>query len=563
MPYRAATARVSVRAATTDVDVVLVGLPGSGKSAVGRRLAQRHGATFIDIDETIEHDAGRTVPEIFAEDGERTFRALERAAVAALGEPDRDKELRRVIAPGGGSVVDPRNRWHLFRGRVAIWLDGRPEVLAQRLRRSPHVRPLVAGRDPIGTIRSLAAGRERFYAAAHRTNAIAEVSAVVDAAEAILAEAKAAGSTVLLRAATRIGSLVIGEGIAAAEVSAALRGLNARRAILVSEPGAWGASGERLAESLTAAGWETFDVLLPQGEDAKRLSVVEDAARRLARLRVERGEPLVAIGGGALGDAAGFLAATWLRGVPLIHLPTTLVAQVDSSIGGKTAVDLPEGKNLIGAFHQPATIVADVALLRGLPPRHFRAALGEVVKMAMLGDERLFEALEADGAAIARGDKGAFESGAIAEIVERAAWAKVEVVLRDERDAEGRAVLNLGHSLGHAFEAAGGFRELLHGEAVAYGLRGAVRIALELERIPPARAKRVERLLTALGLATEPLPYPLATVREALGADKKHSGGRLHWVLPTADGVAVDADVPPEIVDRVAAGLLAAKGVAA
>jgi 3-dehydroquinate synthase len=157
----------------------------------------------------------------------------------------------------------------------------------------------------------------------------------------------------------------------------------------------------------------------------------------------------------------------------------------------------------------------------------------------------------------------AFESGAVAEVIERTAWAKVEIVLRDERDAAGRAALNLGHSLGHAFEAAGGFRELLHGEAVAYGLRAAVRIALELERIPPERAERIEGLLTALDLATQPLPYPLATVHQALGADKKHSGGRLHWVLPTADGVAVDAEVPADVVDRVAAGLLAPAGVAA
>jgi shikimate kinase/3-dehydroquinate synthase len=549
-------------AATTEVDVVLVGLPGSGKSAVGRRLAQRHGATFIDLDESIERSAGRTVPEIFAEEGEAAFRALERGAVAALGEPDRDAEVRRVIAPGGGAILDPRNRWHLFRGRVAIWLDGRPEVLAQRLRRSPHVRPLVAGRDPIGTIRSLAAGRERFYAAAHRTNAIAEVGGVVEAAEEIVRAATPGDSTVLLRAATRIGTLVIGEGIAAAEVSAALQALDARRAILISEPGAWAAVGEGLAAELSGAGWETAHVLLPPGEDAKRLAVVEDAARQLLHLRVERREPLVAVGGGALGDAAGFLAATWLRGVPLIQVPTTLVAQVDSSIGGKTAVDLPEGKNLIGAFHQPAAIISDIGVLRALPARQLRAALGEIVKMAALGDERLFQALEADGPLIARGDAEAFESGAVAEVVERTAWAKVEIVLRDERDAAGRAALNLGHSLGHAFEAAGGFRELLHGEAVAYGLRAAVRIALELERIPPARAERIERLLTALELATQPLPYSLATVRQALGADKKHTAGRLHWVLPTADGVAVDADVPAEVVDRVAAGLLEA-GVAA
>src|SRR5207244_2409534 len=161
--------------------------------------------------------------------------------------------------------------------------------------------------------------------------------------------------------------------------------------------------------------------------------------------------PLICIGGGALGDAGGLLAALWLRGVPAIHVPTTLVAQIDSSIGGKTAVDLPEGKNLIGAFHQPAAVVIDVAAVRTLPERERRAALGEAVKMAALGDERLFALLESDGEAIATGSADAFASGAVAELVERSAWAKVEVVLADERESQatgGRIALNLGHSAG-------------------------------------------------------------------------------------------------------------------
>jgi shikimate kinase/3-dehydroquinate synthase len=547
------------------VDVVLVGLPGSGKSAVGRRLAQRHGASHVDLDEVIERQAGRAIPEIFAAEGEAGFRARERTAVASLGRPDGEAEVRRVVATGGGTVLDPRNRWLLYRGRVAIWIDGRPEVLAQRLRRSPVVRPLVAGRDPIGTIRSLAAARQRFYGAANRVNGVAEVTAVVEAAERIVTEAAAAGAeraTTLLRAETRIGRFILGERNAVEAIDEALRGLEARRAILVSEPGAWAAAGEAIAAGLAAREWAVEELLLPQGEEAKRMSVVETAASELARRRIERGEPLVAIGGGALGDAAGFLAATYLRGVPFVQVPTTLVAQVDSSIGGKTGVDLPEGKNLVGAFHQPALIVADVALLRSLPARHLRAALGEAVKMAALGDERLFELLESDGEAIARGDATAFDGGAVAEVVERAAWAKVEVALADEREAAGRAVLNLGHSLGHAIEAAAGYRDLLHGEAVGYGLRGAVRIGLERGVTPPERAQRIERLLTRLGLGSDPLPYPLAAIREALGADKKHHAGRLNWVLPTADGVVTDPDVPDDLVDRVAAGLLAAEGVA-
>jgi shikimate kinase/3-dehydroquinate synthase len=545
------------------MDVVLVGLPGSGKSVIGKRLASRHRATFIDLDERIESTTGREIPAIFAEDGEPAFRALEREAIAALGSPDRDPEIRRVIATGGGAVVDPRNRWSLYRGRASVWLDGRPEVLAQRLRRSPHVRPLVTARDPIGALRDLAAKRERYYAAADiRAPGIAEVGSVLDDLERRLAALDPVDTrriTALLRADTPIGRFVIGEEIVRAAVGEALRQASASRAVMISEPGAWAAVGDALADGLATDGWTVATVQLPQGEDAKRLAVVEAGASELARLRVERGEPLVAVGGGALGDAAGFLAATYLRGVPVIHVPTTLVAQIDSSIGGKTGVDLPEGKNLLGAFHQPTAVIIDVAVLRTLPERQRRAALGEAVKMAALGDERLFEVLERDGDAIARGDVSAFASGAVAEVVERAAMAKVAVVVADERErdaAGGRISLNLGHSLGHAVEAAAGYGSLLHGEAVAYGLRAACVIGIATGVTPPERADRITGLLDALALGVDPLPYRLETVLDHLAADKKHAGGRLRWVLPTADGVVVRDDIPPDVVATAAGRLL-------
>ena len=547
------------------MDIVLVGLPGSGKSVVGKRLAHRHGATFIDLDEAIELADGRSIPDIFSEDGEGVFRAMEREAIADLGPADAAQQVRRVIATGGGAVVDPRNRWSLYRGRLSVWLDGRPEVLAQRLRRSHHVRPLIIGRDPIGAIRDLTTRRERFYAAADlRVSGVAEVHGVVGAVEERLREAPAVAGTVgttLLRASTAIGRIVLGDGIAAAGVDAALRRLEARRAILVSEPGAWVGVGTGIAAAVTTMGWQIESISLPQGEAAKRLAVVESAASELSRLRVERSEPIVAIGGGALGDAAGFVAATYLRGIPVIHVPTSLVAQIDSSIGGKTAVDLPEGKNLVGAFHQPAAVVIDVAALRTLPVRERRAALGEAVKMAALGDERLFELLERDGPAVGAGVADVFERGVVAELVERCAWAKVEVVLADERERAldgGRISLNLGHSLGHAVEAAAGYGELLHGEAVAYGLRAAARIGVAMGVTPASRADRIDRLLGAVGLAREPLPYSLETVLGHLRADKKHAAGHLHWVLPTADGVEVRSDVPDDLVAEAAGSLLAA-----
>ncbi len=372
------------------------------------------------------------------------------------GRPITDRRLRRVIATGGGTVLDPRNRWLLYRGRLAVWLDSRPEVLAQRLRRSRNVRPLVAGRDPIAALRGLSAGRERFYGAATRLNGLVEIRTVVDAVERLVAAGPTAGTT-LFRAETRIGRIVVGHGNAGTELVEALRRAEARRAIVVTEPVAWSFAAPLLEPALAAAGLPVQRVLLPRGEPAKRLAIVERAARELAAARAERGEPIVAVGGGALGDTAGFIAATYLRGVPLIHVPTTLVAQIDSAIGGKTAVDLPEGKNLVGAFHQPTDVIVDVRFLASLPVRQRRAALGEGVKMAILGDERLFALLERDGDAIARGEADAFAGGSIAELVERCAWAKVEVVSEDEREHAGRITLNLGHSIGHALEAAAGY----------------------------------------------------------------------------------------------------------
>jgi 3-dehydroquinate synthase len=538
------------------MDLVLIGLPGSGKTAAGRRLARRHRAEFVDLDEVIAAAAGCSIAELFEKEGEPGFRARERMAIVALGPPDEAAVLRRVISTGGGAPIDPRNRWHLYRGREVAWLDAPPEILAQRTRRSPTQRPLLAGREPIARMRELAAARARFYAPAGRIDGIVGVAAIVDTLERLLEGPRRVGTT-LLRAQTSVGLYEVGEGNAVAGVLAALASLEARRAIAVSEPRAWEVAGRGLVDGLAAAGIPVDRILLPEGEAAKRLAVVEEAARELARLRAERRDPLVAVGGGALGDAAGFVAATWLRGVPVIHVPTTLVAQVDSAIGGKTAVDLPEGKNLVGAFHQPAAIVVDVRFLQTLPARQLRAALGEAVKMAALGDERLFELLETRGRAIASGEPAVHEDGSLAEVVERCGWAKIEVVTADEREQGGRIHLNLGHSLGHAIEAAAAYEGILHGEAVSYGLRAACRIGQAAGVTPPERAARIEALLDTLELGRAPLPYPLPDVLAALGTDKKHAGGRLRWILPTATGVLVSSEVPDEVVEAVAVGVLA------
>ena len=540
------------------MDLVLVGLPGSGKSAVGRRLAGRHHATFIDLDELIERRVGKTVAAIFADEGEAGFRSHEREAVLSLGPADPDPELRRVIAAGGGTVIDPRNRWLLYRGRFPVWLDGAPEILASRLVRSARVRPLVAGRDALTTLQQLAEDRRRFYAPALRISGMTRVDDIMRAVEGGLSDGPSQSVTVL-RADTALGRVEIGYGIAATAVSAALTRGGARRAILLAEPRTWEVAGADIAAHLTAEGWPVERILLPRGENAKRLHVVEDTCRALARLHVDRKETLVAIGGGALTDAAGFVAAMYLRGVAVIHVPTTLVGQVDAALGGKTAVDIPEGKNLVGAFHQPAAFIADVSFNATLPVRQRRAALGEVVKMAALGDERLLELVEEDGPSFARGEPRTIESGSAAEMVERCAWAKVEVVTADAHEANIRMTLNLGHTIGHGIEAAAGYKSIMHGEAVAYGLRGAFAISLAMGLTSTARAERINRLLDRLGLGVEPPAVTREAVLEHMATDKKHATGRLSWVLPNETGVVIRSDVPPEAVE---AGLAAALRVA-
>jgi shikimate kinase len=215
------------------VDLVLVGLPGSGKSAVGRRLASRHHATFVDLDELVERAVGKSVPAIFADEGEAGFRRHEREAVLSLGPADQDPKLRRVISTGGGTVIDPRNRWLLYRGRFPVWLDGAPEVLASRLGNSANVRPLVAGRDPLTTLQALAESRRRFYAPGLRVSGLARVDDIMRAVEGGMGDGPSQAVTVL-RADTAIGHVEIGCGIAARAVSAALTRGAATRAILLS-----------------------------------------------------------------------------------------------------------------------------------------------------------------------------------------------------------------------------------------------------------------------------------------------------------------------------------------
>ena len=302
--------------------------------------------------------------------------------------------------------------------------------------------------------------------------------------------------------------------------------------------------GEAARRSLEAAGF-AVSVELVDGEDHKNLETVARLYDALVSHGMERSSPVVAFGGGVAGDTAGFVASTYLRGVPFVQCPTTLLAMVDASVGGKVGVNLPQGKNLVGAFQQPRVVAIDPDLLRTLPARELAAGFAECVKHAVIADAALFDWIESQAARLR-----ALDAGLLVELIRRNVEIKAQVVMQDERESGVRAYLNLGHSFGHALEAAFGFGTLLHGEAVGLGLLAAAALAEQLGVCGPELRKRLERLLPALGLPVRITLPPLGGLRAAMKVDKKVSGARLRFVLPQRIGaVCLRDDVPPERVD--------------
>ena len=339
----------------------------------------------------------------------------------------------------------------------------------------------------------------------------------------------------------------IGRGSLAALGRLARRESGALRVAVVSDARVAALYGRAALGALRRAGIDGRLVIVPRGERAKQPAALARLWSRLADLRLGRRDAIVALGGGSVGDLAGFAAATWLRGVDWIGVPTTLLAQVDSSVGGKTGIDLDAGKNLAGAFHQPALVIADPDTLRTLPARQRRAGLAEVVKVAFATDARLFRRLERDAARLRAGDPAATLAA-----IRAAVRAKARIVQADEREREGgvRTALNFGHTLGHAIEAALGYRRLLHGEAVAIGMRAAARLSVRVARLPAAECVRLEALLDRLGLPRTMPPLRTARLHAAMRLDKKRDKKRANvtrWVLTPRMG---HASVPRPIDRR-------------
>jgi shikimate kinase/3-dehydroquinate synthase len=477
-----------------DRHVALIGFMGAGKSTLGAAVAARIGRPFVDVDRRIEERAGDTIVEIFRSWGETAFREIEeeeaREALMAV-EPT-------VIALGGGALgCDATTR--LLRERATtILLDVDVDTAWKRSRETG--RPLASDE---AEFRRLFEERAPVYAEA--ADAIAD-----DQDDVVLA---AGGVRVQVGSLELLGELLPGDGSAALVADAHVAGIYGADAQL--------ALGPRLATTHT----------VPRGEEAKTAAVCE---RLWQELQLDRAGLVVALGGGCTTDVAGFAAATYLRGVPWAAVPTTLVGQVDAAIGGKTAIDLRGGKNLVGAFHWPVRTAIDPALLETLPDAERRAGMAEVVKTGLLAGERLWELPDA-------------------ELVRRCAVYKTAVCLRDPHDRGERAVLNLGHTFAHALEAAAGYETVTHGHAVALGLHAALRLSVEHLGLDPAVQADADAVL-----APRPVSVDVERAWTALKRDKKAAAGRVRLVLVEAPGRPVHGvELPDEVVRAALESLVA------
>ncbi|MFF2862466.1 3-dehydroquinate synthase [Streptomyces rubiginosohelvolus] len=517
--------------------VVLVGPMGVGKSTVGELLAARLGTTYRDTDADVVAEAGKPIAEIFYDEGEEHFRALERRAVAAAvaGHPG-------VLSLGGGAVLDGATR-ELLAGRPVVYLSMDVDEAVRRVGLGA-ARPLLAV-NPRRQWRELMDARRHLYEEVARTvvatdeNTPEEVAqAIIDALELPEGEAapgventgmtqqgptriQVAGSAGSDPYEVLVGHQLLGE-------LPQLIGDRAKR-VAVLHPEALAETGEAVREDLAAQGYEAIAIQLPNAEEAKTVEVAAYCWKALGQTGFTRTDVIVGIGGGATTDVAGFVAASWLRGVRWIAVPTTVLGMVDAAVGGKTGINTAEGKNLVGAFHPPAGVLCDLAALASLPVHDYVSGMAEIIKAGFIADPVILDLVEADPEG-ARTPSGPHT----AELIERSIRVKAEVVSSDLKESGLREILNYGHTLGHAIEKNERYK-WRHGAAVSIGMVFAAELGRLAGRLDDATADRHRTILESVGL---PLTYrgdQWPKLLENMKVDKKSRGDLLRFIV--LDGI--------------------------
>jgi shikimate kinase/3-dehydroquinate synthase len=504
----------------------LWGFMASGKTTLGQKIAELTGTSFRDLDQEIATRAGVSIAELFRTRGEAAFRTLEREVLAS------QRGVPGVLALGGGALLTRELRLWALEQAIVVTLRASPKTLLTRAANGGD-RPLLESPDREARLLELLEARASAYAECH---------AQVDTEQDLESAARSVieiwrRDPIAVAAGPRSYSVEVGDGIAEGAFSRVLHPSTSVHGVTDSNVDAH--HGQLLRRVVTHV-----SVLTP-GEVEKTPAAVQRIWQSAIEAGCDRGSVFLGLGGGVVTDIAGFAAATFLRGVPWVSAPTTLLGVVDAAVGGKTGVDLGSVKNAVGAFWQPRASICDLALVATEPERGFRAALAEVVKSALIGDPELLALLERNPEHVLSRDPEL-----VVEIARRSIQVKANIVSRDERESRLRAVLNLGHTVGHALEAHTRFEKYSHGEAVSLGLCAALRIGEALGETSAALRARVEALLGKLALPTKLDPVELEPALHLVMYDKKRHGAHIRFVLVKDVGSVVLRDLPPAEIRR-------------
>ncbi len=516
--------------------IFLTGFMGTGKSTIGKLLADILNYRFFDSDALIEEKTGLSIPDIFKQFDEPYFRNLEKSVLNELARLD-----RCVISTGGGIVLDPENMQLMHTSGVVVCLKARPEEILKRVLKADN-RPLLNVADPAAAIGQKLQERCKL----NEGDLILDTSDITpdQAVKRIVSFLTPSDIVYTVQVNLRENPYVIHIGSNLLDrLGHLLSSVYPQgKLLIVSNPSVHGLWGKRLEKALKGMPFEFSWAIIPDGEEYKNLETLEQLYDAAVDFRLDRKSLILAFGGGVIGDMAGFMAATYMRGVPFVQIPTTLLAQVDSSIGGKTAVNHKSGKNLIGSFHQPVLVVSDTSLLATLPERELSNGLAEMIKHGVILDETYFNFLEQNIHSIRL-----LEQKVLPKALEGSCRIKAVVVEQDEKEESLRALLNYGHTIGHGIETATDYQVFRHGEAVALGMEGAAVIAQAFGLFSEEDRTRQNKMLKQAGLPTEYPNIDSEAVLKAITSDKKMKNGRLHFILPEKIGRAlISRDVTTE-----------------
>ncbi|MCS6900271.1 MAG: 3-dehydroquinate synthase [Myxococcales bacterium] len=520
--------------------VYLTGFMGTGKSTVGPVLAAHLGLPFVDADTAIASLAGTSLAELVRVHGEAHFRSLERRFLEEqLADPS-----PRVVALGGGALLDRSLRLQVLQQGTLLGLRASLSLLCRRLSTDAS-RPLLTGAPLESTIRGLLVLREDAYAEVHAT---LDVDHLSPEQAALRLAHLARQADLLVAAGKRSYPIRISRNVPS--LSETLCSLSPTSTLLVTDRNVAHHYASSFPAWVDRFTWNT--ITLDPGESSKNEQTLGLLWRTLLRTGLDRRGLIVGIGGGVVTDLAGLAAGTWLRGIRWLAVPTTLLGMVDAAIGGKTAIDLEDGKNVVGLIHPPSAVLTGVGLLATEPQRGLVSGLAEAVKTALIGDASLLDLIEAQQEALLARNLEVLEG-----VVRGAARVKAAVVSRDEDEEGERRVLNLGHTLGHVLEVSGGFSRWTHGEAVALGMVAALRVGEAMGWTEPGLACRTEGILRGLGLPTVLDPGEVARALPLLSHDKKREQGEIHFVVVERPGAARTERIT---LDRLSAMFLRAAG---